>query len=72
VCLSRRELLDIRPGWGGGEVSATMIQLEPLSDEECATLIDGLLGEAGLVASARGRIIEAAEGNRYSLSRCCR
>ncbi|MGH2678593.1 MAG: ATP-binding protein, partial [Actinomycetota bacterium] len=63
VCLSRRELLDVRPGWGGGKVNATMIQLEPLSEEECAALIDGLLGEAGLAASARRRIVEAAEGN---------
>jgi class 3 adenylate cyclase/tetratricopeptide (TPR) repeat protein len=63
VCLSRRELLDVRPGWGGGKVNATMIQLEPLSAEECAALVDGLLGEAGLAASARERIVEAAEGN---------
>ena len=63
VCLSRRELLDVRPGWGGGKVNATMIQLEPLSTEECAALIDGLLGEAGLAAVVRERVVEAAEGN---------
>jgi len=63
VCLSRRELLDTRPGWGGGKVNATMVQLEPLSESECGALIDGILGEAGLAIAARERIVEAAEGN---------
>ena len=30
VCLARPELLDVRPGWGGGRVRATAIELEPL------------------------------------------
>ncbi len=30
LCLARRELLDVRPGWGGGSVRATAIELEPL------------------------------------------
>jgi class 3 adenylate cyclase/tetratricopeptide (TPR) repeat protein len=63
VCLSRRELLDVRPGWGGGKVNATMIQLEPLNEEECVVLIEGLLGQAGLAESVRERVVEAAEGN---------
>jgi class 3 adenylate cyclase/tetratricopeptide (TPR) repeat protein len=63
VCLSRRELLDVRPGWGGGKVNATMVQLEPLNREECEALIEGLLGQAGLADSVRERVVEAAEGN---------
>src|SRR5207248_742668 len=42
VCLARSELLDVRPGWGGGKVNATSILLEPLSAEESARLVDNL------------------------------
>ena len=31
LCLARPELLDKRPGWGGGKLNATTILLEPLS-----------------------------------------
>jgi len=34
VCLARPELLDVRPGWGGGRVRSTAIELEPLPREE--------------------------------------
>ena len=34
VCLARDELLDRRPGWGGGRRNATTIALEPLSQDE--------------------------------------
>ena len=36
LCLARSELLDVRPGWGGGRVRATAIELEPLQAEESA------------------------------------
>ncbi len=42
VCLARPELLDGRPGWGGGKLNATSILLEPLSEEESSLLIDAL------------------------------
>jgi class 3 adenylate cyclase/tetratricopeptide (TPR) repeat protein len=63
LCLARPELLDERPGWGGGKLNATSILLERLSDEECGLLIENLLGRAELPAPARRRIAEAAEGN---------
>ncbi|MGQ0670118.1 MAG: ATP-binding protein, partial [Actinomycetota bacterium] len=63
VCLSRAELLDHRPGWGGGKVNATSILLEPLTEDECASLIANLLGEVVLSGEARARITGAAEGN---------
>ena len=63
VCLSRQELLDHRPGWGGGKVNATTMLLEPLDEAECDVLIENLLGRAHLSTEARGRIVEAAEGN---------
>src|SRR5258706_544983 len=42
LCLARGELLDIRPGWGGGRVRATAIELEPLRAEESAELVRAL------------------------------
>jgi class 3 adenylate cyclase/tetratricopeptide (TPR) repeat protein len=63
VCLSRQELLDHRPGWGGGKVNATTMLLEPLTETESDVLIENLLGRARLSTEARNRIVEAAEGN---------
>ena len=30
LCVARTELLDARPGWGGGKLNATSLLLEPL------------------------------------------
>ena len=43
VCLARDELLDRRPGWGGGRRNATTIALEPLSQGETRELVTALL-----------------------------
>ena len=43
VCLARDELLDRRPGWGGGRRNATTISLEPLSPDETRELVAALL-----------------------------
>jgi class 3 adenylate cyclase/tetratricopeptide (TPR) repeat protein len=43
VCLSRDELLERRPEWGGGRRNATTISLEPLTDEETRELVEALL-----------------------------
>ena len=63
VCLARPELLDVRPGWGGGKLNATSVLLESLSDEESTQLLDNLAGLAGVGGPTRRRIVEAAEGN---------
>jgi class 3 adenylate cyclase/tetratricopeptide (TPR) repeat protein len=63
VCMARPELLDRRPGWGGGALNATNVLLGPLSDEEADTLIEELLGDAPLKPTLRARIRAAAEGN---------
>jgi class 3 adenylate cyclase/tetratricopeptide (TPR) repeat protein len=63
VCLTRPELLEVRPGWGGGKWNATSIFLEPLSNEESGVLIGNLVGEDVFDAAARARIEEAAAGN---------
>jgi DNA-binding SARP family transcriptional activator len=63
VCLARPELLERRPGWGGGKLNATTTLLEPLSDAECTALIRNLIGSAGIGEEVEERIAEAAEGN---------
>jgi class 3 adenylate cyclase/tetratricopeptide (TPR) repeat protein len=45
VCLARDELLERRPGWGGGRRNATTTALEPLSQDEARELVTALLGE---------------------------
>jgi class 3 adenylate cyclase/tetratricopeptide (TPR) repeat protein len=63
LCVARTELLDVRPGWGGGKMNASSILLEPLDHEDCDTLIGNLLGSARLDDRARDRIARASEGN---------
>ena len=43
VCLARDELLERRPGWGGGRRNATAISLEPLTDDETRELVAALM-----------------------------
>ncbi len=68
ICLARPELLEQRPGWGGGRVRSTAIELEPLSDEESALLVERLLSQlAGAsgepLAMPSKEVLERAEGN---------
>jgi class 3 adenylate cyclase/tetratricopeptide (TPR) repeat protein len=63
LCVARTELLDVRPGWGGGKVNATSLLLEPLGSEECAELIELLVEDASLDAELRERITVASAGN---------
>ncbi len=52
LCLSRHELFEQRPSWGGGAGHRTTIELSPLNDEESAGLTSHLLG---MPAPRRGR-----------------
>jgi class 3 adenylate cyclase/tetratricopeptide (TPR) repeat protein len=63
VCIARQDLLDLRPGWGGGKLNATSILLEVLRQEECERLIVNLLGTEAIDSHVRERILESAEGN---------
>src|SRR6266851_5070601 len=60
LCMARPELLDLRPGWGGGKWNATTVLLEPLNAAETDELLDALGGVEGKL---RDRIHAAAEGN---------
>ena len=63
LAMGRPELLDVRPGWGGGKLNATTILIEPLSDVECGELVDQVLGRTPLDPAIRRRIADASEGN---------
>lgn len=63
LCIARPELLDIRPGWGGGKLNATSILLEPLGSTQAIALADELLRDIELPLEVRDRIVEIAEGN---------
>jgi class 3 adenylate cyclase len=60
LCMARPELLERRPGWGGGKWNATTVLLEPLDSEETDRLLEAL---GGAEDELRVRIREAAEGN---------
>ncbi|HST19251.1 MAG TPA: AAA family ATPase [Gaiellaceae bacterium] len=60
LCLARPELLEKRPGWGGGKLNASTILLEPLTAAECLELI---AAHGGAEPDARERILAAAGGN---------
>ena len=63
VCTARPELLDRRPGWGGGKRNAATISLSSLADDDVSRLVQALVGEAKpeLVAHAGGNPLYAEE-----------
>ena len=63
VCTARPELLERRPGWGGGKLNASTLALSPLSDEQTAGLIGSLLERALLPAETQQALLERAGGN---------
>src|SRR6266536_311612 len=58
LCLARPELLDVRPGWGGGRVRSTAIELEPLGREDSEALADALLEEHRVTGKVRARLLD--------------
>jgi predicted ATPase/class 3 adenylate cyclase len=62
LAMARPELLDIRPNWGGGKRNYSAIYLDPLSPEENAALVDGLLSSA-LPEELKRLVVERSEGN---------
>jgi predicted ATPase/class 3 adenylate cyclase len=63
LCPARPELLETRPGWGGGKLNATTVLLEPLPAEATGRLIEALPGGPVLPAEVVAGIQAAAEGN---------
>src|SRR3954463_4759571 len=53
LCLARPELLDVRPGWGGGRIRSTAIELEPLARAESEELAAALLEQHDIPEKVR-------------------
>ncbi len=63
VGTARPELLERRPGWGGGKLDATTLALAPLSDEQTARLLSALLDRPVVAAESQQALLERAGGN---------
>ena len=63
LCSARPELLERRPGWGGGKLNAQTLALSPLADADAARLIGDLLGQALLPADTQSALLERTGGN---------
>ncbi len=63
IAVARPELLDRRPGWGGGRRNYIALTLEPLDDDAVAKLIRHLL--AATSPEIVERIVARAEGNPF-------
>ena len=66
IVLSRPELLDRRPMWGGGRRNFTSLALEPLSDAQTRELVERLTTtDGGLQETIRERIVQRSGGNPF-------
>jgi tetratricopeptide (TPR) repeat protein len=63
VATARPELLERRPGWGGGKANASTVSLSPLSDVETARLVGLLLDKAVVEADLQSTLLARAGGN---------
>ncbi len=62
LTLARPELLETRPGWGGGKRNYAAIYLDPLSETECETMVEDLLS-SDLPESVKRLVADRSEGN---------
>jgi len=72
VCVTRPELLELRPSWAGGNLRAAAIELAPLDPDESELLADGLQPDGGLPPEQRALVLEKAEGNPLFLEETVR
>jgi len=63
VATARPELLDRRPGWGGGKRNAVTLSLSPLADDDTARLLAALLDRNVLPAETQQALLARAGGN---------
>jgi class 3 adenylate cyclase len=63
VCTARPELLERRAGWAGGTTNPNTISLAPLTNEDTARLVGGLLDQALLPDSVQQPLLTQASGN---------
>src|SRR5205085_7533679 len=63
ACTARPELLERRPGWGGGKLNATTLSISPLSETDTARLLGSLLERPLLEAEQQQALLLRAGGN---------
>jgi class 3 adenylate cyclase len=63
VCTARPELMERRPGWGGGKLNSTSLVLPPLAGDDAARLVAALVGQAVLPAETQATLLARAGGN---------
>jgi class 3 adenylate cyclase len=63
VAVSRNDLFDTRPNFAAAAPHAERVELEPLSADESRTLVEHLVGDAGVAADLPDRVFTGAEGN---------
>ena len=64
LCLTRPELLETRPDWGGGKRNYTSLFLEPLAADDTGRLLHELLRTETLPVAIT-RAVSVAEGNPF-------
>ncbi len=62
LTLARPELLETRPGWGGGKRNYAAIFLDPLSETECEAMVEDLLSSE-LPPAVTRLVADRSEGN---------
>ena len=60
---ARPELLERRPGWGGGKLNSSTLALTPLSSDQTAVLLADALGRVDLPDDVERTLIDRADGN---------
>ena len=60
---ARPELLERRPGWGGGKPNAVTLSLPPLPDDATARLVASLLDRPALAAERQQALLAKIGGN---------
>jgi class 3 adenylate cyclase len=63
LATARPELLQRRPGWGGGKPNAVTLSLSPLADRDAARLVADVLGRPLLDAPTQEALLARAGGN---------
>ncbi len=62
VASARPELLERRPGWGGGKRNAQTVSLTPLTDDDTARLLQSLLDRSVIPAEVQTALLRNAGG----------
>jgi predicted ATPase len=63
IALTRPELLDRRPGWGGGKRNYVALSLEPLRDDDIRQLVEQLTESKA--SDLAEKVIQRADGNPF-------